>query len=227
MSELTKKIRSAGYFSVSISPTTFIAERIDKVTALLPLIEKCQVQLKGWSYPQIDHRVLIVPDRPDSISHEIEAGNKLEAWRFFQSGQFTDLRAFTSDWFAQRRGGRDWEQGELLFVEHVLFAFAEAFEFAARLSQTPAGDETIAIEIITSGLKDRRLAIADPRRSDLFGYPTARVQEFPQRFRVARSELLADPTDLTVRATQSLFGMFGKEPKAELLRDWLQELVRS
>ena len=231
MSDIIKKIKSAGHFDVSIAPATFVAKRVPNVLELAPLVEKCQVQLRGWDFPHINSREAIVPDRPDSVSQETDWGHHLEAWRIFQSGQFTDLRALHTDWFAQYPGGAPKavahiESGEILFVEHALFAFAELFEFAARLSNTVAGDERMTIDVSVVGLANRRLAIADPMRMDFMGNPRARIAAFPQSFSVSRAELRSDTEKLAVGASQALFGMFGEAIATDVLVDWLSKLKR-
>jgi hypothetical protein len=228
MSELTRKIKTAGYTEVSVRPGRFVADRIQPVTALFPLIERAKVSLRGWDYPHIDRNVQVVPEQ-DSVAQESEWGEHLEAWRFYQSGQFVSLRALRYDWRDQSGfwpADAAWRRGAVLPIEDVLFTFAEIFESAARLSSTPAGDDPMYVEVTFGGLRDRRLAVSDPRRADFFEPPAARIDSFPQLFVVPRAELLAEPRGLAVRGAQELFRRFGEELATDLLRDWLAQLIR-
>lgn len=230
MSDLVKKIKSSGFFEVTISPRTFQQKRIKKVTELFPIIERCHVELFGHDFPYIARTNMVVPDRTESISERQDAGHRLERWRFFQSGQFTDIRALHSDWMDDYPGGKpkniNWKQGEVLFIEHVLIAFAETFEFAARLSNTAAGDPAMSIVLTVGGLQGRRLAVADMAKLDLVGgSPPAAVPEVKQQFAMSRAQLLADRNLAVVEASQHLFSMFGKDLSEDILSDWLRQLV--
>jgi hypothetical protein len=229
---LAAKIKSAGYYSVSIAPAVFNAKRVPDVAELARIVERSSVRLRGaWSFPLRNQRP-IIPDRPDSISEEVREGIHLETWRFFQSGLFVDLRAIESDWYGLHPGGAPRavahvKSGELLFMEHAIYAFTETFEFAARLASTEAGDDNMTIEIAVGGLKDRYLAVADPRRQGHSGHSSpARIQEYPQSVRVSKVDLLAATQSLTVTALQNLFKMFGDDIPEHVLRDWLRELRR-
>lgn len=228
MSDLTRKIKTAGYTEVSVRPGRFISDRIQPVTELFPLIERAKVSLRGWDYPHIDRNVPAVPEQ-DSVAQESEWGEHLDAWRLYQSGQFVSLKALRYDWRDQSGfwpADGAWRRGAFLPIEDVLFTFAEIFEFAARLSSTPAGDDPMHIEIVFGGLRDRRLAVSDPRRADFLEPPAARIDVFPQSFVVPGAELLTETRGLAVRGAQDLFRRFGEELSTDLLRDWMAELIR-
>jgi hypothetical protein len=119
-----------------------------------------------------------------------------------------------------------WRPGDTLTIEEALFTFAEVFEFAARLSNTAAGDDPMHVSITVGGLRDRTLAVGDPRRMDFIDRPRARIQTFPQQFDVPRARLLAEPRALAIAGAQELFRRFGQNLSTDLLRDWLGQLIR-
>ena len=228
MSDVANRIKSAGYYGASISPARFVAERIVSLAHLLPILEKCQVGFRGREFPRIN-RADTIPDRPDSIAQESTKYPQLEAWRFHQSGQFNILSAVPTDWYQEMPGGTPapaaWiKKGEYLFYEHVLMTFAQIFELAARLCNTPAGDEQMLVEITVGGMKGRRLTPIDQMGNlDRVGTSgPAAMDEFKKEYQFSRSQLMAETGALSVRATQHLYDRFGKSVPAELLLEWYE-----
>jgi hypothetical protein len=229
MRELTRKIKTAGYTDVSIHPDRFVEDRVQAVTSLFPLVQRSKVSLRGWDYPHISRNVPEPVPEIDSVGVESEWDAHLESWRIYQTGQFVCLRGMSYDWRNQSGfwpADAAWRRGDILTIEEALFTFAEIFEFAARLSNTAAGDDPMHVSITFGGLRDRRLAVADPRRMDFMDPPPARLQEFPQQFVVPRAQLLAESRALAIGGAQELFRRFGEDLSTDLLRDWLAQLIR-
>ena len=229
MSDLTRKIKTAGYIEVSIRPGRFVADRVQPITSLFPIVQRCKVSLRGWDYPHIDRKQPDpVPNR-DFVEQESNSDHHLESWRLYQSGQFLSLRGISYDWRDQSSvwpADKNWRRRDLLIVEQTLFTLAEIFEFAARLSNTAAGDDPMYVDIIFGGLEGRALAVSDFRRIDSVAGTRAQIQEYPQKFVVPSAELVAEPRSRAIRASQELFRRFGEELRPDLLRDWLDELIR-
>ena len=229
MSELTRKIKTRGYVEVSIRPGRFVDNRIQSITSLFAIVQRCQVVLRGWDYPHIDTSAHNPIPNLDFVEQETEWMHHLGWWRLYQSGQFLSLHGISHDWRAQSDLWPEDEKrrrGKLLRIEDTLFTVAEIFEFAARYSNTDAGDDPMHVDITFGGLEGRTLAVSDIRRIDSIARQAARIREYPQEFVVPRAELVAEPRSLAIRASQDLFRRFGEELRTDLLRDWLDELVR-
>ena len=229
MSDLTRKIRTAGYVEVSIRPSRFVADRVQPITSLFPIVQRCKVSLRGWDYPHIDRTQLDPVPNLDFVEQESEWEHHLEWWRLYQSGQFLSLRGISYDWRDQSGvwpASENLHSGDLLMVEDTLFRLAEVFEFAARLSNTAAGDDPMHVDITFGGLEGRALAVSDFRRIGFVARTRAQIQEFPQKFVESSAELVAEPKSLAIHASQELFRRFGEELRTDLLRDWLDELIQ-
>jgi hypothetical protein len=228
MSEITQRIRSAGYWEVDIHPATFKKDRIPNVLDLFPIVERSKVEVRGWDFPHINRREHPVPHL-DFVQQESEWEHHAERWRLFQSGQFAMLRAFAEDW-RDRSGwwppGKDWKRGGRLGIGDALFTLFEIYEFAARLSNTPAGDERMVVNIDVGGLKGRALEVDDPNRIPFIAERHSQIASYPIRTSPSRSDLLANSTDLALQAARELFQRFGRDMSIDRLRDWLPKLRR-
>ncbi len=98
MSVVTDKIRSRAYWDIAIRPQEFREGRLD-YASLEEVLVGDAVRFRGWPVPFIDERVP-VERGANWIGQEIDAQlvSHTEAWRFFTSGQFNQLRAVSADW---------------------------------------------------------------------------------------------------------------------------------
>lgn len=227
MSELTKRIRSAGHWLVQIHPTVFREKRIPNIQDLYPIIQRCVVEVRGWGFPHLDSEVPIVPHL-DFIEQESEWQQFAERWRFYQSGQFVLLRAMRNDWRERSKVWRSdpqWKRDASLGIGEALFDLFEVFEFAARLSNTAAGDDRLNVAITVGGLKGRRLVVDDPMRVAFERTShVAEIDALPLDYKCSRTDLLANPAALAVVAARELFVRFNRDIPVERLTEWLQTL---
>src|SRR5689334_8105543 len=97
MSELTQKIRSRAYWTLSLSPAVYLPERLP-YGELLRIVQRASVNLRGWDFPHMDPHEKVSRD-VTFIAQESSWHQYHEAWRFHQSGQFLDLWALWEDWY--------------------------------------------------------------------------------------------------------------------------------
>jgi hypothetical protein len=228
VSEIKKRIRSAGYWETIVRPARFVRHRIEPITALLPLLRRCHVEVRGWDFPHIsDHDPIITG--ADFVEQESEWQHHAEAWRLYQTGQFVDLRGMPNDW----RDRSDiwptddgWQRGDRLGIGDTLFIMFEAFEFSARFAHAMDRDDPLVVQIKAGGLKGRRLYVDDPMRLPLRDEPIAHIETYSQRLELSRAQVMTDPVALAIRAAQELFRRFGREFPDSTLRDWLEKSMR-
>ncbi|MGA7678304.1 MAG: hypothetical protein WCA51_08055 [Dehalococcoidia bacterium] len=226
---LIEKIKSRGYWRMVIRPGQFVEKRIQDISALYPIIQKTSVELRGWDFPHVDPHTNPHID-VDWIGQESEWEHYLETWRFYQSGQFVDLVGIGGDWRDQSTlwpADKEWKPGALLGIGDALFMFTEIFEFAARLALTEAGDGLIHIEITVGGLAGRRLFVDLHNIWPMFRKYEASLPEFPYTIELSRTELVAQPRELSLKPTAELFARFGWIPDAAALRDIQKTLWKS
>jgi hypothetical protein len=114
---------------------------------MFALVQNKAVRFRGWDFPHID-----IHNPPqigiDWVGQEIEWDHHLGSWRLYQSGLFLHVSGFWADWRDHSSfwpPDTNWKPGALLGVADTLFVFTEIFEFAARLSLSEAGGDTMFI----------------------------------------------------------------------------------
>jgi len=227
MSDVTRRIRTAGYWDVAIHPKTFVPDRV-RFPELRQIIENAVVEVRGWDFPHID-RNNPPTNHIDFIEQESEWQYHAERWRFYQSGQFTLLRALAYDWrdrsqvWPQEEG---WRSGSQLGIGDTLFTLFEIYEFAAHLSNTVAGETEMRVRASLSGLRGRVLVVDDPHRWGFHDPGRATIEAFTFDRVLTQTELMASPDTLATASAQDLFARFGRDVTADFLRDWLSKLRR-
>lgn len=208
---LLEKIETRGFWRTIIRPTTF-QESFIPYNDLLPLVSQTKVELQGEHFPNIlfDH-----PTIPgiDCVGQEIEAGQFLEAWNMYQSGQFIHYAGLIDDWLDAVGGSQiptSWRPGTMLAIEEVVRQYTGVFILASRLALTSvfSQDDHLIIDVLLKGLQGRRLYVSSSGKNAMRNSYTATIAEFPYRKKVSKEELIANPTQLALQASKELFLRF-------------------
>ena len=230
MSEVLEKIRSRGYWKMIIRPGTFVEKRIENLPSLYYLLLRTSVEERGLGFPNLGSDIT-VQWHEDWISQEFDWEQYLETWRFFQSGQFVDLRGMNEDWrdksllLTQRP---NWAPGQFLGVEDIVDQYTEVFEFASRLAFTGAGDEEMHLKISIHGIKGRRLAARTFPEGDSY-FKTlgpAVIDDLLYKVDLPKAELVSKPRELALEPAAKLLHRFGWKPSVNALRDIQSELFQ-
>ncbi len=226
MSKLLDEIRSRGYWEVVIQPHTFIEQRIADVSDLYPILQRCSVRLRGWDFPHLG------PGRPlqegtDWIGQELKWEDRLELWRFYQSGQFVHLAGIRDDWQDRSRyrpANDGWQPGANLGIGDTIFRFTEIFELVTRLAFTDASDDFMHVGVTLKGLKNRVLQFDRPNGQLLATEYRATGEDYSYTVDRNRIELIAKPRTLALQGARELFECFNWDPNAYQLRGWQEQL---
>jgi len=104
--DVKEKIKSKGYWKIVIRPSTFVEKRILSLKECVDIIRDNKVLLRGWDYPHYD-----LSKNPPPGENYVEQFfcwedyGHLEAWRYFQSGQFAHYLAVWEDWNKSFKNG--------------------------------------------------------------------------------------------------------------------------
>jgi Putative DNA-binding domain len=218
---LPDKIRSKGYWQVSIHPSTFSPTRIGDYASLYDMLQKAQVLMPGhgWPLPYMDTREK-TQRKERYIAQEQEYLSTLEAWRFYQSGQFAYLHVIQTDWMEKEKGlpvPPEWtavKPGTLL-VSEVLRRFTMIYEFAARLalSDLYSTEYSIHVDVEIIGLAGRKIGYGFGNRLDVQERTKTEMDTFPRTpTRFSRDEVIARPRELALDATLEVCHRFGLTP---------------
>jgi hypothetical protein len=224
---VTSKLEERGYWRVEVRPSAYVERRVLSTQVLQRAIEKARVELRGWDFPHIG-RSWDLPESQDWIGVETDWSVHVEVWRAFLSGQFVYRGGVWTDWLDQhvfRGSGPDWKPRQGMPLVSSLWSITEFWEFAARYSQTEAGDDRMFAEVSFQGMKGRELFGDHERRVWFQTYGPARMNSFTFAREVSRAELIADAAKLAVTCAEELFATFGYEPARELLESIQSELL--
>jgi hypothetical protein len=228
MSDVVEKIRSRGAWDVTIRPAAYVADRVP-YEDLVEVLEKAVVRMRGWPVPFIDGGQPLLRGQ-DWIGQDIDARIVLhyEAWRFFTSGQFNQVRAVSADW----RAGTDMsptpvpaDADSVIEVWEILFYVTEVFELAARLALKMAGADEMTVSARLDGLQNRALVVGQPNRAPFMDPPIATMPSLEESVTLPRDALIADARSQAAQLSQQFFLRFGWKASLEQLLDHQGELT--
>ncbi len=220
-SPLLEDIRTRGYWDVRIRPVSFKQERLP-LSQLRQLLIRASLNYRGWEFPYITPRMSAIGN--DWIGLEDREGASLQAWRFFQSGQFAAAVGFLDDWEDElmHPSPQDWEAGVQLSIHDVVYRLTEIFGLASRLAITDVyrDERFVVIYIALCNVRDRTLygrgawslELALLRRH----LTSAETIPYPP-LTLAKEDIIARPRELAIKAAQYIFERFGWDPSVQLL----------
>lgn len=227
MSAIVDLIKSRGYWDVEIRPQTFVEKRVPKKTQLIAILRSSAVQLRGWNFPHITHNQDPAIEQ-DRIEQEHRWNHYVESFRFYQSGLFVDLAGFPEDWRDSSGlwppDSSGWTWGRDFHIENAVYRLTEILEFASRLSETPAGDEVMEVQVKCVGLKGRSLHVG-PNRMPFLSPHTAQGNVFSYTAQLSKPQL-TQARDVALDAAGHLFDQFGWDAQTDVLRDVQRQLQR-
>lgn len=212
--DLIQTIQSSGYWRINFQPVV-VATKLASLGDCSDIVEKNQVQLRGWNYPHF-------PRRKDDDSN-VEAGNNyyagfiewnnyIEFWRMYQSGQFLHYLAFREDW-----GDRDgWdvvensntEPNKYLSIVGTIYEITEVFEFLSRLARENLYDEGVKVSISLHNTENRKLRMEDPMRGFLLDEYKTALKEISFSKTYNKEDLITKPQELALEAIVYIFDRF-------------------
>jgi len=213
ISAVLDEIRTRGYWCVVIRPDRYDAALFRDILRLPTFVAQHAVRLRGWEFPQTTLNPESRQIDGDRVSQESKWRRYLEYWRFYQSGQFVDYRAFVEDWPSP---------GNKLYLEltETVVALTEIFEFAARIAvadEYGAGAD-MHINVTTQDLTGRTLVSANPER-ELHATYIATINELPLTYTLPRDQVIADARRLALKAAREVFSRFDADFPEEVLSD--------
>jgi hypothetical protein len=222
------KLNARGYWRVEVRPAVFIERRVTSIQILQHAIEKARVDYRGWAFPHIGES-WDLPESQTWLGVETDWSAHVELWRAFLSGQFVYRGGVWTDWLDQhvfesaRKGPAP---KAAMPIVASLWSITEFWEFAARYSQTEAGDDNMFVEISFHGMHGRKLLSDHDRRRWFQTYGPARMDLFKFSRFVSRGELLTDAAKLAVMCTAELFATFGLDAGQQVLENIQSELLQ-
>jgi hypothetical protein len=220
------KIRERGHWRVVIRPTTFQKDRVE-FPDLFRIVEQNAVGLHIWDYPVVE-RGQEMRKGADWIEQDFQFQEQLQVWRMYQSGQFVHFFPLAEEWTnlsPHYRPPADSVKERRVYFLNTIESLLEIYQFAARLSMSPAGDAEILVETAMEDLQNRRLVTQSAYN------PNDRVLTIDQpswerQWHSPRTELISRPRDLAASAARDFFSRFGLDMSVETIRNLQDRLGR-
>jgi hypothetical protein len=226
VSELTKAIRSKGYWHVDVHPIDYVGDRIP-YTALRSILDRTVVRLRGWDFPHLDGHGTVRHGN-HWIGGETDWSYYKEAWQFHQSGHFVYMIGIHEDWTESYEGLAPFRRVPIgssgLGVGDALFRITESYEFASRLSVTDAGADVMRIEIDLRNIAGRGLYVDDPGRMPMDHDYSFHEHVLRSAAAVTRADLAGRSRELAIDASSEIFARFGWHPARALLQEQQSQL---
>jgi hypothetical protein len=222
------KIKTKSYWAITVRPARFEEHRVPDRSQLFPLVHDTAVSTNGRIIPALDQREDSIKVGPDWIEISSEWSTDLQAWRFYQSGQFVLLLAVWTDWIEQPALHQiPSPTGKTLPLWDSLATIAAVYTFASRLSLTPAGDSAMVVKTTIANLKGAHLVQDNLKKTsvrhyafpkDTFEYPGGRP------IPIAREMLVGSSKQLAAEAGNELLRQFGFNSTVEMVARWQSEM---
>lgn len=208
------EVVEAPHWLVAIRPLVFQPDAIP-LADCWELIESANVQLRGWDYPHVDHRLR--GQGQDWIQSWVDFMGHRSFWRFFQSGQFVHVFAFNEDSYGDDVLSRARHRvslppgfqasGYVDFI-NLLYTTTEIAEFSSRLARHDAFASGVQLEITLEHVSNRLLTSMEPLRLWHYFYPAA-DDRLNFTWQGDSSRLTAESAGLAQKAAIHFYERFG------------------
>ncbi len=227
MHPIMEKIKSRGHWKIIIRPSAFMQNQIPELSRCKTLIRDNKVQLRGWDYPHYDMNAEINTGL-DYVEQLSEFLDHIEAWRFYQSGQFIHYKALWEDWFEARTNIGQQQKNlpnESLSIIGTVYLLTEIYEFASRLGAKGILGDSCEIHITLFNTMNRKLKMFDSRRLFFDEYKTT-LGEIPRSVSLKTTDLIGRSSELSLEHSVWLFQRFNWDDiKTETLKENQMELL--
>jgi hypothetical protein len=218
--QLGKELQEHGYVEVVAYPTTYDPKRIRTIPEARALIERSEVNLRGWNFPHTDK------EQAGAFAEGAESSTirdrYREGYRLYRSGLYVWNRVYWED-----TQGRQSKSGKkaLSFVS-AIWSFTEYLLFLARLYEMVAPDASVYVQITLHGCKDRELAAFDPEVTWWEGN-VSREGVISQAENLQVVELRASHLDVAAKMVKHVFHVFNwADVQDKVIANWQQKLLR-
>lgn len=213
-------LRNGPRFEVTIAPQRYDPSALN-LEGSQRVILTSRVQARGWSFPYVDERSLIVGPGEQYIGGEIDFQtfvSHLEEWRLYPSGQFLlrmrPWEVADADWQAKTRESLETRERTLspevigfVSFELLLFTVTEAYIFASRLVQEIPYTTAADVQLGLRGVTGYALASSEPSRP-LYEPYLCPIDNPHFASSIALDVLISDPKAVAITAATSLYRQF-------------------
>ena len=216
---LGKDLTHLGSWAVNVYPTQYSPKRIPDHQTIKKFIEKSEVQLRGWTFP---HTSLENSSNFTMGTQSYRTGNlHSEGYRAYLSGLFAWKGAFWED----KRGLKDEGKLVLSFTDTIYF-MTEVLLFCKRYYELIAPEDSIHLDVLLNGTRDRRLAPVKHPALALSDWYVAKENPIRIQEDIRVVELKASYKEIANKIIRQIFTIFNwNDAKESTIDGWQTQLL--
>jgi hypothetical protein len=224
MSDPLSRIQQRSYWRIVVRPTRYQGDLCPSLASLEESVRLATVEIRGWDYPHWPKEAL--SRHQDGVEARTDWEEHKEVWKAFRSGQFIHYLALREDWLDENSffAGKI-PSGRVLGYESTIYTLTEIFLFAARWSAGLKLGPAVRMELMLTGLKNRRLYTFDPSRMPFGEYRKASTSQFEFAEEFAPESLIATPETHALPVMRRLFELLDWDTTTEHLETVQRKLL--
>ena len=212
-SGVLEKIKSRGFWKIEIKPTKYKEKRLS-LRDCKEMIKKCQVQNRGWYYPDIS-------DKTDEffVGNNYAEGlcdwqEHIEVWRLYQSSQFIHYLSLWEDGLTDHRDlfgnptqNSNISAGTILEPIMTLYTLTEVFLFTSRLASNNVFDDSVSISITLHNTNGRIVKFLQGLRDTNRDYK-CKIDSISIQRTITKEDIIKNHAEMALDATIEILERF-------------------
>ena len=215
-----EELKKYGHWAIYAYPTEYVPNRISDQRIIKELIEKTEVDLRGWNFPHTDVQDTINFTRGRQ-SYTIW-DRFIEGYRAYKSSLFVCKKAFWED----VQGYTSNDDRLILSIPNLIWSITEFFLFFKRYYEEIAQNCDLSVKLVLNQTKNRKLGYLDHRDVFLRGSFIAKENSICIEEPIKVVELRASFKEIANSVILQIFRVFNcNDITEEYIGKWQNKLL--
>jgi len=216
---LGQELTNLGSWALTVYPAEYNPKRISDHQRIKELIQKSEVQLRGWNFPHTDTKGNVSNFTRGRQSYTV-GDRHTEGYRAYQSGLFVWKSPFWEDKQGHSENGRP-----VLSFVNVIWSLTEFMIFLRRYYEQISPDGSIHLQIVMNGTKNRELVALGGEALPIYGFVAQENPIFIQED-IQVVELKAAYKEIATNIIKQIFAIFNwEDADPVMIENWQTKLI--